>query len=72
MLHTFNVIAADVQTAKAIAIKIAAGFIPDLYPAEADALAAWRGYPTPNQRRYIPFAVSLYTGEIDPLTKRLI
>lgn len=68
--QTFNVIAASVTTAKAVAIQIAQGSIPDLYPTPADALAAWREYPLPLHSRYHPWAVSLQTGECGALTKR--
>ena len=71
MNETFNVIAASVATARTIAIQIAQGSIPDLYPAPADALTAWREYPLPLHSRYHPWAVSLQTGKSDDLTKRL-
>ena len=57
--QTFNVIAADVNTAKLIACKIAQGSIPDLYATPGAALAAWRAYPLPMHARYHPWAVSL-------------
>lgn len=69
--QTFNVIAADVNTARLIACKIAQGSIPDLYATPGAALAAWRAYPIPMHSRYHPWAVSLYTGKSDDLTKRL-
>ena len=70
MNETFNVIAASVAVARTIAIQIAQGSIPDLYPDPADALAAWRAYPLPLHSRYHPWAVSLQTGKSDDLTKR--
>lgn len=71
MNETFNVIAADVATARTIALQIAQGSLPDLYPAPADALAAWHAQPDLMRAMYHPWAVSVLTGKSDDLTKRL-
>lgn len=56
---TFHVIAESIASAERLALLIARGLIPDLYPNPADALAAWRAYPLPMHRSYIPFSISL-------------
>lgn len=71
MVHTYHVICASAASAESIALQIGQGSIPDLYPEEADAVAAWQDYPAPARRLHVPWSVSLSEAGNLVSTRRL-
>ena len=67
-------IAATEHAAKATALKIVHGELPDIYYFGCDAVADWRRYPVPLAFRHRPYRVELFErpgGFLDLATSRL-